>query len=160
MGMSFVARSRLWRDRRGIAAVEMAFAAPALAFFMIVAVDWGRATSQSIELTHALQAGAQHSLTAMGSEAVIAATIRQSLPARFQNTATITATCYCGVLAAGSTDLPPVAGCDTHCPATSAKMMTLRATQRFQPHNFVFGHGVATAFRFNEVVGNVTIRHW
>jgi hypothetical protein len=154
------AKPRPWRDRRGIAATEMALVAPFLLFFMVVGVDFGRATSQSIELTHAVRAGAQHSLTALGSKSVIEATIKESLPDRLKNTASITATCYCGAVPAGNTGLPPAAECSAPCPATSAKMMTLRAAHAFTPYNIVFGHGMATAFGFNQVVSNVTIRHW
>ncbi len=53
-----------WRDKRGIAAVEMAAVAPVLLFILIACVDFGRAISQSIDLANAVRAGAQYAVTA------------------------------------------------------------------------------------------------
>ncbi len=151
------ASPRPWRDRRGVAALEMAVVAPFLLLILMACIDIGRAISQSIDLTHAVRAGAQYAFTAANAQALIESTIRNALPPN-RSAATITTTCYCGALPNGDAGLPPVAACDSACPAGSARMMTLRAELPFQPYTF-FGQTVATAFAFNQVVGNVTIRH-
>jgi hypothetical protein len=152
------ASPRPWRDKRGIAAVEMAAVAPVLLFILMACVDFGRAISQSIDLTNAVRAGAQYAATAANAQAQIESAVRSALPANL-STATIATTCYCGALPDGDAGLPPAAACDAACPAGSARMMTIRAATPFQPYNFAFGRTIATAVGFSQVSGNVTIRH-
>jgi hypothetical protein len=149
---------RAWRDRRGIAALEAAMVAPVLVLILMACVDFGRAISQSIELANAVRAGAQHAVTAANAQAQIESTIRSALPPNL-SAATIATACYCGALPSAEAGLPPVANCDSACPAGSARMMTIRATCPFRPVSFAFGQTVATALGFNEVSGHVTIRH-
>ena len=158
MGSSRCASPRAWRDRRGVAALEAAFAAPFLLLILMICVDFGRAISQSIDLTNAVRAGAQFAATAPNAQALIESTIRTALPPNL-SAAAITTACYCGALPNGGAGMPPAAACDTACPAASARMMTLRAALPFQPHTFVVGRTIATAVGFDQVVGNVTIRH-
>ena len=66
---------RFWRDRRGVAALEMAAVAPILILLLMICVDFGRAISQSIELNHAVKAGAQYAIAAANAQAQIEATI-------------------------------------------------------------------------------------
>lgn len=150
--------ARLKRDKRGIAAAEMAAVAPVLLLIMMACVDFGRAISESIELTHAVRAGAQYAVTAANAQSQIAAAVKNALPA-YLNDSTVAVTCYCGVLPNGSTGLPPVAACDSACPSGSARMMRLQALHSFQPYNFAFGNALASAFGYNQVSANVTIRH-
>ena len=150
--------ARLRRDSRGIAAAEMAAVAPVLLLSMMACIDFGRALSQSIELTHAVRAGAQYAVTAANAQSQIAAVVKNALPT-YLSDSTVAVTCYCGVLPNGSTGLPPVAACDSACPSGSARMMTLRAQHSFQPYNFAFGNTIASAFGYNQVSANVTIRH-
>jgi len=152
------ARPRFWRDRRGIAALEMAAVAPFLLLLLLVCIDFGRAISQSIELSHAVKAGAQYAITAANAQRQIEDTVRSALPARM-STATVASTCYCGALPSGDTGLPPVANCDSACPTGSARMMTLRATFPFQPYTGRVGQTILRTVGINQVSGNVTIRH-
>lgn len=158
MGPPRRASPRAWRDRRGVAALEMALAAPFFLLVLMICVDFGRAISQSIDLTHAVRAGAQFAATAPNAQALIEGTIRTALPPNL-SAATVTTACYCGALPNGGVGMPPAAACDTACPAASARMMTLRASLPFQPHTFVLGRTIATAVGLNQVVGNVTVRH-
>jgi TadE-like protein len=158
MASSRSASPRPWRDKRGLAAVEMAAVAPFLLFILIACVDFGRAISQSSDLTNAVRAGAQYAVMAANAQAQIESTVRSALPSNL-SAATITTTCYCGALPAGDAGLPPVAACDSACPAGSARMMTVRATIPFQPYNFAFGQTIATAVGFSQVSGSATIRH-
>ena len=80
MAKSRHARSRFWRDRRGVAALEMAAVAPFLIFVMLICIDFGRAISQSIELTHAVKAGAQYAVTAANAQRLIEDAVRTALP--------------------------------------------------------------------------------
>lgn len=148
---------RLRRDRRGVAALETAAVAPFLLLIVVACVDFGRWWSQRIELTNAVRAGAQYAVTAPNAEARIRQAVRDALPAGLQS-AEVTSACYCGPLPAG-TGMPPVAACDSACPAGSARMMTLEAGLPFTPVNFAVTPAVATAFRIDRVTGNVTIRH-
>ena len=150
--------ARLRRDRRGMAAAEMAAVAPVLLLVVMACVDFGRAISQNIELNHAVRAGAQYAVTAANAQSQIATAIKNALPA-YLNDSTVVVTCYCGVLPNGSTGLPPAAACDSACPSGSARMMTLRAQHSFKPYNFAFGRTLASAFGFSQVSANVTIRH-
>lgn len=148
---------KCWRDRRGAATLEMAAVAPALLLLIVASVDFGRLTSQRIELNNALRAGAQLAVTASNAPRTIEATVRNALPAHLK-AATVTARCYCGALPAG-TGLPPEAACDSACPAGSARMMTVNATFPFRPVNFAITPALASRFNFDRVNGNVTIRH-
>ena len=158
MGKHRHARPRFWRDRRGVAALEMVAVAPFLLFMLLVCIDFGRAISQSIELSHAVKAGAQYAITAANAESLIKATIKNALPSRM-STATITTACYCGALPSGDTGLPPVAVCDSACPSGSARMMTLRATFPFQAYTGRVGQTILSTVGITQVSGNVTIRH-
>ena len=133
MASSRSASPRAWRDKRGVAAVEMAMVAPLLLFILIACVDFGPAISQSIDLTNAVRAGAQYAVIAANAQAQIESTVRSALPSNL-SAATITTTCYCGALPGADAGLPPVAACDSACPAGSARMMTIRATIPFQPY--------------------------
>lgn len=152
------ARSRFWRDRRGAAALEMAAVAPFLILVMMICIDFGRAVSQSIELAHAVKAGAQYAVTAANAQRFIEDAVRTALPSGM-STATITTACYCGALPSGNSGLPPVAPCDSACPSSSARMMTLRATYPFRPYTAFVGQTVMRTVGINQVSGNVTIRH-
>ena len=152
------ARSRFWRDRRGVAALEMAAVAPFLIFVVMICVDFGRAVSQSIELTHAVKAGAQYAVTAANAQGLIEGAVRSALPSAM-STAVVTTACYCGALPSADSGLPPAAACDSACPAGSARLMTLRATYPFRPHTAFIGQTVMRTVGINQVSGNVTIRH-
>lgn len=152
------ARPRFWRDRSGVAALEMVAVAPFLIFIIMIGVDFGRAVSQSIELTHAVKAGAQFAVTAANAQTLIEGAVRGALP-RGMSTATVTTACYCGPLPSGDSGLPPVAACDSACPVGSARLMTLRATYPFQPHTALVGRTIMRTMGINQVSGNVTIRH-
>lgn len=161
MVWSRYARSRPWRDRRGVAALEMVGIAPVLLLIMVACIDFGRAISQNMELGHAVRAGAQFAVTAPNARALIEDAAKAALPSHL-STAAVTATCYCGALPSGNTGLPPVAACDSACPSTSARMMTIRATHPFTPVNFALGPLQSTFTSsqfFSQVSGNVTIRH-
>ncbi len=152
------AGARLKCDKRGVAALEMAAVAPVLLLLMVAGIDFGRAISQRIELNHAVRAGAQYAVTAANAQSQIEAAVKNALPVHLSDS-TVVVTCYCGALPAGSTALPPVAACDSACPAGSARLMRLEAQRAFQPYNFAFGTKFASAFGFNQVSANVTIRH-
>lgn len=148
---------RIARDRRGVAVLEMAAVAPFLLLMLMVFADFGRAISQNMDMSNAVRAGAQHAVTAPEATAEIEATIRSALPSDL-TAATVTITCYCGALPAGNTAKPAVAVCTAACPATDARMMTLRTEAAFRPYNFVAGSTIASALNFNKVSGDVTIR--
>lgn len=148
---------RPWRDRRGVAAAEAAVVVPFLILIILACVDFGRAISQSMSLTQAVKAGAQYAVTSANAQAAIEAAVRNALPAAM-SAAAVSSTCYCGALPAG-TGMPPVAACDSECPAGSARMMTIRATLPFTPMNFAVTPTLASHFNFNQASGNVTIRH-
>ena len=138
--------------------METAAVAPVLLLVIVACVDFGRALSQSIELTNAVRAGAQYAVTAANAEKRIRQAVTDALPAHLR-AATITTACYCGALPATGTGLPPVAACDSACAEGNARMMTLRATFPFTPVNFMLTPTLATRFGFDTVSGNVTIRH-
>ncbi len=146
------------RDRRGIAAVELALVAPFLCFILMACIDFGRAISQNIQLSHAVRAGVQYAVTAANAQTRIEGAVRDALPEHLK-AATIITACYCGVLPSGDTGLPPAARCDSACPAGSARMMTLQAESNFRPYTFAAGPTVAKALRINKVSANATIRH-
>lgn len=148
---------RPWRDRRGVAAAETAVVVPFLILVVLSCADFGRAISQSMGLAQAVKAGAQYAITAANAQPAIEAVVRAALPPAL-SAATVTSACYCGVLPAG-TGMPPAAACDSECPTGSARMMTIRAALPFTPMNFAFTPALATQFNFNQVSGNVTIRH-
>jgi len=154
--------NRAWRrparDRRGFAAMETAMVAPVIILLIMAAVDFGRAYSQSIEMNHALRAGAQYAITAGNDQAGVLKTIRDTLPSSL-SAATVTVTCYCGVLPTSSTDLPPVFSCDLFCPTAAARMMKMQAQVGFRPYNFVLGRTFASAFGFDRISGNVTVQN-
>lgn len=151
---------RLWRDRRGLAALEMAAVAPFLLFMVLACVDYGRMLSQNIELTHAVRAGAQYSITAPNAKTRIEDAVRGALPAKFRTSAvSVTATCHCGVVPDDSTAMPNATPCDSACPAGWARMTRIRATHPFKSYNPMFTQSVRNALRFTEVSGNVTVRH-
>lgn len=158
MGPSRRASPRPWRSKRGVAAVEMAVVAPVLILILMACIDFGRAISQSIQLTNAVRVGAQYAVTSANAQAMIEGAIRSALPPSLR-TATIVTRCYCGALPSDGAGLPPQAACDSACPAGSARMMTLRATFPFQPYTFAIGQTVASAVGFNQVSSNVAIRH-
>jgi Flp pilus assembly protein TadG len=152
-------QQRLRRDRRGVAVIEMAWIAPFLILVIMACIDVGRAVSQSIELTHAVRAGAQYSITASDSQSGIVAAVKAALPAKF-SAATVTTTCYCGALPAGNTGMPPVmASCDTACPVGSARMSRIQAEVPFKAQSFWVGPMVATTLGISKVSGNVTLRY-
>lgn len=150
---------RLVRSRQGAAVLEMAVVAPVLLLMVVTFADFGRAISQRIDINAALRAGAQHALTASSSQVLVEQTVKDALPPSLKNAATMTVStvCYCGVLAAGSTALPPISGCADACPAPRAKMMTLRASVDFSPYNFALGP-FASTINLNRITDNVTIR--
>lgn len=159
MATSLRRRPSPWRDRRGIAALEMAVVAPFVMFVILACIDFGRALSQNIELTHAVRAGAQYSVTASDDKTGIERAVRAALPAKF-SAAEIAMTCHCGPLPAGSTAMPPAMDrCDDACPVGSARMTRIQTSFPFRPYNFMFGQSVATALRITRVAANVTIRH-
>ena len=158
MAPSRCVRSRAWRDRRGVAALEMAAVAPFLLFILLTCIDFGRALSQNIELTHAVKAGAQYSITASNAKTQIDAAVKNALPSYMRKTAIITSTCYCGPMPAGDTAMPPVAPCDSACPSTSARMMKITAKHSFTPLNFDI-IGVTKVLGIDEISSNVTVRH-
>lgn len=156
---------RLVRDRRGVAVIEMAAVAPVLLLMIVTFADFGRAMSQSIDINTALRAGAQHAVTAAKSSSQAGTTnalsqaeavVRSALPSNL-TAATVNTTCYCGVLPADSTDMPPVASCTASCPSGSARMMRLQAQVAFTPYNSVFG-SLSDRFYSNGISGDVTIR--
>ena len=150
--------ARALLDRSGVAALEMAGAAPVLLLILVACVDFGRLLSQNMELNHAVRAGAQYAITAPNSKALIEGAVRQALPSHL-SAATVTATCYCGALPSGDTGLPPVApSCDSACAVGSVRMMTIRAQHSFSPYNFAFNDTLRSRFGFNMVSGNVTLR--
>lgn len=144
-------------DRRGVAAAETAAVVPFLILIILSCADFGRAISQSMGLTQAVKAGAQYAVTAANAQAAIEAAVRAALPQALA-AAAVSSTCYCGALPAG-TGMPPVAACDSDCPTGSARMMTIRATLPFTPMNFAVTPALASRFNFNQVSGNVVIRH-
>jgi Flp pilus assembly protein TadG len=140
-----------------MAAVEMAVVAPFLMLVMMACIDFGRAISQHIQLATALRAGAQYAVMAANAQARIEETVRSALPSNM-STAAITTACYCGALPSTDSGLPPVAACDSACPAGSARMMTLRATFPFRPYTLALGGQTARALGINQVAANVTTR--
>ena len=150
---------RAWRDKRGVAALELAAAAPVLFFLLMACVDFGRAVSQTMELNHAVRAGAQYAVSAPNSTRLIREAITNALPAHLSDAAIVTK-CYCGALSVDGTDLPTEqASCDVACPVGTPRVMTLKASKSFVPQNFMFGRTLAIAVGFNQVVGDVTVRH-
>lgn len=135
----------------------MALVAPFLMLVMVACIDFGRAISQHIQLATALRAGAQYAVMAANAQSRIEAAIRNALPSSM-STAAITTACYCGALPSGDAGLPPVAACDSACPAGSARMMTLRATFPFRPYTLAVSGQTAQALGINQVAANVTTR--
>lgn len=158
MAWSRYAHSRPWRDRRGVAALEMVAVAPVLLLIMVACIDFGRVISQNMELSHAVRAGAQYAVTAANAKLLIEDAVKDALPAHL-STAAVTATCYCGALPSGNTGMPAVAACDSACPASSARMMKLQAVHPFTPYNFVLTPTLRSTFGLNQVSSYVTIRH-
>lgn len=66
-----------WRDERGSALVEAAFALPLLAIVVLGAADFGRLFYRTMAVTHAARAGAQYG--AQGSAAAVDATAMQAV---------------------------------------------------------------------------------
>lgn len=149
-----------WRDKRGFASVEFTAVAPVLFFVMMACVDFGRAISQTMEFSHAARAGAQYAVTAPNDRTRITETVQNALPSHLRTSPTvITSTCHCGALPSGNSGLPPVAECDSACPAGSARMMKIRVERPFQPYNFAFGQMIANTVGFSQVSSDVTIRN-
>ncbi len=159
---------RLWsrsaRDRRGVAAMEMAVVALGLILLVLTCVDVGRGISRSIDLNHAVRAGAQYAVVAPDATSKIEEEVRNALPLRLRNGLNVQTTCFCGPLPGGS-GMPAEASCAAHCPfenekkEKNAKLTTLRAQIPFTTYNFVSAT-IATSFDAEWVSSDVTIRHW
>lgn len=145
----------LWRDKRGIAAVEMAAVVPFLLLLTVACVDFGRLLSQRIDLTNAVKAGAQYATTDSASESRVLNVITNALPSHLQG-ATPYASCFCAAPGVASA---PVVACSAVCPAGNVRTMTLRAEIDFVPVGFTLPGAARTAFGMNRLVSNVTIRH-
>lgn len=100
--------SRVFRCRRGAAAVEMALVAPLLVAIMLGVVDFGLAANERIRLSSAARAGAQKAMTNPSDTA----SIRQAVEAATEDmvagrlTVAVSTQCSCGdgsAIACGTT---------------------------------------------------------
>jgi Flp pilus assembly protein TadG len=119
----------LWRNERGLAAVEFAMMATVLLFLLMLATDIGLAIKTQMEVGNAARAGAQFAaINGFDSQNIsVAATSATSL------TPTVQASTYCGCASAGGivTQI-----CGTICSSSgiyAGTYVTVNATATYMP---------------------------
>ncbi|WP_372624363.1 TadE/TadG family type IV pilus assembly protein [Falsiroseomonas sp.] len=115
---------KLLRGRRGVAAVELAIAAPVFILLLMAVIDFGRAIDQTIRLENAARAGAQYGLVFPDDTAGIEARVRNALAGWSDVTPTAPLTCECA---------SPGAPCTASC----ARILTVSVTRPFTAAFFV-----------------------
>lgn len=103
----FALMPRLWRDRRGLATVELAVLAAALTLLAIGVIDYGQTLVRKTELANAVRAGAQYALIRKpigGDMSEIRNAVAATAPADKNDSQTITAIPFCECPGAGTID--------------------------------------------------------
>lgn len=135
-----------WRDQRGVAALELAVAAPLLILLLFAIIDFGRAIDQNIRLETAARSGAQYALSFPEDLIGITAAVNAALTGQAGlHAPEVSIACECPV--AGGTAIAD-AGCTSSC-AGRQRLVTISVQQDF------------TAFQFAHITrltGNVTLR--
>jgi Flp pilus assembly protein TadG len=123
---------RLFRDQRGISALEFAIIGTLMAGSIAAAVDLGDAAQQRIQLQQGVRAGGAYALQYPTDTTGITNAIKNALPSSWQAAATIsTPTTSCGCWD-GST-LTASASCSCSGSNSLEKFMTLSVSTPYSP---------------------------
>jgi Flp pilus assembly protein TadG len=136
---------RLWRQRRGNAALEMALIGPLLVVLMIGAADYGAAVYQKMQVQHAAQAGAEYALrNGFVSTSIVSAVTAATNLAGVSATPAPAQSCGC---ASGTTIT--AATCGASCPAggTAGVYVTVSAQGTYT--TILPYPGIPSSFTFN-----------
>jgi Flp pilus assembly protein TadG len=131
---------RLGRDRRGAAAVEFAFIAPAMVAVMFGAYDFGNAAQQQIQLQQAVRAGGAYAISRPTDKTGIQNAVNAALPSGWTLTndngkANVTCSWIDPVASTGTLNaLPSCNPADlANAPANSGKVIQISATMAYTP---------------------------
>ncbi|WP_262269896.1 TadE/TadG family type IV pilus assembly protein [Microvirga yunnanensis] len=126
----------LWRDRRGVSAVEFALIAPVLFTGLVITADIGLAVTERMTLDHVLRGAAQSAMADQGPDKVQKA-LEQIAARNFaapgetteiaeENAVTVSAVRFC----ACAENLSAPVACSTTCPGAASTLAYYRMEAR------------------------------
>lgn len=135
----------IWRDRRGVAALEFSVIALFMVTLMLAAYDLGNAAQEQIQLQQAVRAGGQYAMSFPTDTAGIQSAVTNALPNGWNLSSAPAIACYClnpgtgGTSALGSCSATSLQTCTG---ANIGKMVSITATMPYTSLTVLFANAI------------------